>query len=352
MTYKRILIGTDGSDTAMVAQQAATNLAKEVGAELLVTFAVDPTALDAETADAVLEYALTQAKRDGAEARGLRRGGNPAEVLIHTARREEADLIVVGNRGMGQKARRFITGGAPDQISHESPCDLLIVRTETRAGEAKEPGNYRRIVVGVDGSATADEASRKAYDLSIMLGSRLSLVNVGEPLLGGIVLKDTKERLGGRRIDTLQLRGDPADRISQAAEEQEGDLVVVGNKGMAGAKRFVFGAVPDRISHQAPRDVLIVRTTGKSLAELAPGEGALIVEGGHRLAAYRDESGQAFVLSPRCTHMGCTVGWNDSDKSWDCPCHGSRYDHAGKVIQGPAKVDLPPVAVQDGSAGT
>jgi len=256
---------------------------------------------------------------------------------------------VVGNRGMGTRARRFITGGAPDQISHESPCDLLIVRTETRADEAKEPGNYRRIVVGVDGSATADEASRKAYDLSIMLGSRLSLVNVGEPILGNVVLKDTKERLGGRRIDTLQLRGDPADRISEAAAQQEADLVVVGNKGMAGAKRFLMGSVPDRISHQSPRDVLIVRTTGKSLAELAAGEGGLIVEGGHRLAAYRDETGRAFVMSPRCTHMGCTVGWNAADRSWDCPCHGSRFNYDGKVIQGPAKVDLTPAQVADAS---
>ena len=255
--------------------------------------------------------------------------------------------MVVGNRGMGTRAGRFITGGAPDQISHMAPCDLLIVRTETRAGEAKEPGDYRRILVGVDGSPTAEEASRQAYDLSVMLGAKLALVSVGEPLMSGIVLKDTAERLGGRRIETVALRGDPADRISAAAAEQDADLLVVGNKGMAGAKRFVFGAVPDRISHQAPRDVLIVRTTGKSLEELAPGEGALILEGGRRLAAFRDDDGTPHVLQPKCTHMGCTVDWNAGERTWDCPCHGSRYGIDGNVLQGPAKDPLPLVQLSE-----
>jgi nucleotide-binding universal stress UspA family protein len=284
--------------------------------------------------------------------RGVRRAGNPTEVLIETAKREEADLIVVGNRGMGIRARRFVTGGAPDELSHQAPCDLLIVRTATRSGQAKDPGEYRRIMVGVDGSPTADEASRKAYDLSIMLGARLSLVSVGEPLMAGVVMRDTAERLGGRRVETLSVRGDPTERICEAAERQQADLLVVGNKGMAGPKRFVFGSIPDRISHQAPRDVLIVRTTGKSLQELAPGEGALIVEGGRRLAAYRDEEGRAHVLLPRCTHMGCTVGWNAADRTWDCPCHGSRFDVEGKVVQGPAKDELSPVQLADSSTSS
>ncbi|MFN2545549.1 MAG: universal stress protein [Actinomycetota bacterium] len=347
MTYRKIVIGTDGSETAAVAQQAATALARECDAELIVAYAVDPSEFDREVADAVLEYAVAQAHREKVPARGVRRGGNPGEMLVETARGEEADLIVVGNRGMGERARRFITGGAPDRISHDAPCDLLIVRTATRAEEAKEPGAYERILVGVDGSSTADEAARTAYDLSVMLGARLTVLSVGEPLMSGILAKDTAQRLGGRRIETTVSRGDPAARISEAAREHDADLVVVGNKGMAGMKRFVFGSVPDRISHQAPRDTLIVRTTGKSLAELLPGQGALIVEEGRRLAAYRDEAGATYVMSPRCTHMGCTVGWNAGDRTWDCPCHGSRYRHDGKVIQGPAAADLATVEVAE-----
>ena len=87
---------------------------------------------------------------------------------------------------------------------------------------------------------------------------------------------------------------------------------------------------------QAPRD----RQRGP---ELLPGQGSLVLEGGRRLAAYRDPDGGYHVLVPKCTHMGCTVGWNDAERTWDCPCHGSRFDVEGKVLQGPAKVELPPV---------
>ena len=338
--YKRILIGTDGSETAAVAQRAATSLAKELEAEVVVVHAVDPSGFDAALAEEILKTAVEWSLAEGAKVRGVRRAGNPAEVIGAAAKEAEADLVVVGNRGMGQRAGRFVTGGVPDAVSHQSPADLLIVRTETRAETANEPGQYRRIIVGVDGSPTADEASRSAYDLSVMLGAKLSLVNVGEPLLGNVVLKDTAERLGGRRIETFQRRGDPVRHICREAEAQGADLVVVGNKGMAGSRRFAFGSVPDRISHESPRDVLIVRTTGKALAELLPGQGSLILEGGRRLAAYRDPDGVAHVLNPKCTHMGCTVGWNDAERTWDCPCHGSRYDVEGDVIQGPAKVAL------------
>jgi nucleotide-binding universal stress UspA family protein/nitrite reductase/ring-hydroxylating ferredoxin subunit len=349
VTYKRIVIGTDGSETAAVAQRAATSLAKEFDAELVVTHAVDPSGFDAKHADQVLGTAVEWSLAEGAKARGERRGGEPAEVLIRTARESDADLIVLGNKGMGHRAGRFVTGGVPDRVSHESPTDLLIVRTETRADDAHTPGEYRRIVVGVDGSPTADEASRQAYDLSVMLGAKLALVNVGEPLLGNIVLKDTAERLGGRRVETFQLRGDPVKLICKAVEEQDADLVVVGNKGMTGGRRFAFGSVPDRISHESPRDVLIVKTTGKSLAELLPGQGSLVLEGGRRLAAFRDDEGRYHVVSPKCTHMGCTVGWNDAERTWDCPCHGSRYDVDGNVLQGPAKVALAPVERVGGS---
>ncbi len=69
---------------------------------------------------------------------------------------------------------------------------------------------------------------------------------------------------------------------------------------------------------------------------LAPGEAGLRVVNGHKVAAYRDETGQLHAISARCTHMGCLVSWNTAEQSWDCPCHGSRFDVDGRVIQGPA----------------
>ncbi|PAZ15833.1 FAD-dependent oxidoreductase [Streptomyces sp. SA15] len=69
---------------------------------------------------------------------------------------------------------------------------------------------------------------------------------------------------------------------------------------------------------------------------LPRGEGAVVRTGGGRLAVYRDEGGHLHALSPRCTHMGCIVAFNAAERAWECPCHGSRFDTDGKVVQGPA----------------
>ncbi len=100
------------------------------------------------------------------------------------------------------------------------------------------------------------------------------------------------------------------------------------------ARRFVGGRV----------------SLAPSLADLAPGQGAVVQEGGRRLAAYRDESGALAVLSARCTHMGCLVAFNDAERSWDCPCHGSRFDLAGRVLEGPATEPLAEEPITDADA--
>jgi glycine/D-amino acid oxidase-like deaminating enzyme/nitrite reductase/ring-hydroxylating ferredoxin subunit len=82
------------------------------------------------------------------------------------------------------------------------------------------------------------------------------------------------------------------------------------------------------------------RGESTDLQELTAGEGRLLKLNGRKTAAYRDEQGQLHALSPVCTHMGCHVSWNPAERSWDCPCHGSRFTGEGTVIQGPATRDL------------
>jgi len=77
------------------------------------------------------------------------------------------------------------------------------------------------------------------------------------------------------------------------------------------------------------------------LASIAPGTGAVVRIDGERLAAFRDATGALAVLSPVCTHLKCIVHWNAAEQSWDCPCHGSRFDVTGEVIEGPALSPLP-----------
>jgi nucleotide-binding universal stress UspA family protein len=145
---------------------------------------------------------------------------------------------------------------------------------------------YESMVVGTDGSATAGEAVRQATVLARQVGAKVHLVSAYEPVpearlreeregLPGDVewlinpredvsstLKDAAEEIRnqGLRVEVHAREGDPADAILDVAEEQGADLIVVGNKGMTGAKRFLLGSVPNKVSHHAPCSVMIIRT--------------------------------------------------------------------------------------------
>jgi nucleotide-binding universal stress UspA family protein len=146
---------------------------------------------------------------------------------------------------------------------------------------------FASIVVGTDGSDTAKTAVRYAIDLARELGARLQIVSAFEPVPEQrlrnrrleapedlqwavsprdeviTLLREALEdaRLAGVEAEVFSRQGDAADAIIDVAEEQRCDLIVVGNRGMTGAKRFLLGSVPNRVSHHAPCSVLIVRTT-------------------------------------------------------------------------------------------
>jgi len=107
-------------------------------------------------------------------------------------------------------------------------------------------------------------------------------------------------------------------------------------KPLAGAKDFVTEnahvarhLVGDRLSSKP-----------KGYDGLAPGEAAIVKIDGDNVAAFRDESGHVHAVSAACTHMGCLLGWNANDRTWDCPCHGSRFGLSGEVMNGPAVAPL------------
>ncbi|HJS96661.1 MAG TPA: universal stress protein [Solirubrobacteraceae bacterium] len=147
---------------------------------------------------------------------------------------------------------------------------------------------FASILVGTDGSETAQTAVRRAIELAAGLHARLQIVSAYEPvadqrLRGGQLDagEDVKwtvnphedalalleraraeaKEAGVAEVETFARQGDAADAILDVAEERGCDLVVVGNKGMTGAKRFLLGSVPNKVSHHAPCSVLIVRTT-------------------------------------------------------------------------------------------
>jgi nucleotide-binding universal stress UspA family protein len=146
---------------------------------------------------------------------------------------------------------------------------------------------FRSIVVGTDGSDTAGKAVAAAAELAKRIGARLDVVCAYEPVPQSRLREEARparEDLqwmmnaredvdatlraaadsvveAGIEVQTFAREGDPADAILDVAEERGAELIVVGNKGMTGAKRFLLGSVPNKVSHHAPCSVLIIRTT-------------------------------------------------------------------------------------------
>ena len=81
----------------------------------------------------------------------------------------------------------------------------------------------------------------------------------------------------------------------------------------------------------------------KDPGAIAPGHGAVMREGMSKVAVYKEESGNVHRCSATCTHLACIVQWNPFERTWDCPCHGSRFDPKGRVLMGPAITDLSPL---------
>lgn len=83
------------------------------------------------------------------------------------------------------------------------------------------------------------------------------------------------------------------------------------------------------------------------VSAVSRGEAKILQIGGEKAGVYRDDEGEVHAVSPVCTHMGCLVDWNGAERTWDCPCHGSRFDPNGRVLRGPAKKDLKPQLVPE-----
>ncbi|MDP2210574.1 MAG: FAD-dependent oxidoreductase [Candidatus Aquicultor sp.] len=107
---------------------------------------------------------------------------------------------------------------------------------------------------------------------------------------------------------------------------------------VASGRAFVAGGV--NILKQYASS-LLVPTHAHSLADIPKGAGMKVLINKKEIAAYKDEEGTVTAISPVCTHLSCIVNWNNAEKTWDCPCHGSRYDRQGEVIHGPALKNLP-----------
>ena len=284
--YKKIVVGTDLSDTARIATDRAHLLAQKLGADLTLVHA-------GRDSDELAKLASELG------ARPVARAGNPAEVLLGEVETQDADLLVVGSVGM-TGARRFLLGSVPNKISHHSTTDVLIVKTDPPPRSIE---SYSTILVGTDGSPTATRAVKMAAGLAAAVGAKPVIVCVYTPpteqelkrmksdpsdpvaqwsagrdergvpdefrwrIAGAAQAEDVLERslqhasAGGVEPEVRAVEGHPAETLISLAEDEGFDLIAVGSVGMSGPKRFMLGNVPHRISHHAPTDILILHTS-------------------------------------------------------------------------------------------
>ena len=291
--FKTILVPTDGSDDAILAEQVASDLAKRTGAALhlahvwhFVTYAGDPYFYPAalpddyltmyeETGRAIVEQEAERIKATGitvAQTHLLE--GRAADVIADLAEKIGADLIVVGSRGLGP-LRRLVLGSVSEGIAHHAPCPVLTVRGGATAWPPQ------RVVIGNDGSESADRATQLAAQVAAIYGARGILVRAYEPVL---VLDSDTPRPSRRRDELIEEAAtalnerataltaafgappethlaleDPAALLVEAAEaDAVPTLIVVGSRGLGAFQRFRLGSTSTKVLHAARCPVLVV----------------------------------------------------------------------------------------------
>jgi nucleotide-binding universal stress UspA family protein len=231
MPVDRIVVGTDGSDSAARAVEHAARLARTAGAELLVAHVYrtrDPAEATApRDLGASLLRDVAARHGEGLTVRSVLREGPAGDVLVALAAEENAGLVVVGNRGLGR--RRVLIGTVPARVAAGAPCDVFIAHTTP-----VDHPQVARVLIATDRSATARRAEATAARWVSALGAESEILRV--------------------------TGGDPAEGIVRAAAEHRTDLIVLGNKGITGMRRFL-SSVPSKVARHAPCHVLLVKTT-------------------------------------------------------------------------------------------
>ena len=282
--FQNIAVGTDGSERAWRAVARAAQLAAACDATLHVIHAYQGTRESIEAAGrAVIERLEPELAATGARVQPYALQGDPADVMIDWAQHNDVDLIVVGNKGMTGRRGRLL-GSIPNAVAHEAPCAVMIVPTQ------HEGDLFGTVVVGTDGSERAGRAVVNAAELAGMFGATLHLVfafkgvaqATAEAMASGAVTTAPSDlgteieeeaaavggglegqaealRARGLAVETHAIAANAPSAILDTANQVGADLIVVGNKGMTGAKRML-GSIPNTISHSAECAVLIVPT--------------------------------------------------------------------------------------------
>lgn len=289
--FKKILLCTDGSEQALHAVQMTADLACRLNAQVTLVHVLDlmivygPFALTPEAAPSseitigyleeaqkeMLRHAGQVLEQAGVSHRTLGELGQPVERIVTLAEHEQADLVVLGSRGLS-RWKALLLGSVSEGVVHHAPCSVLIVREATT--------KWENILIASDGSEGAGRAVREGMELGKACQAAVTVCNVVErhlpyhdvlhehPTLEAYAVK-LREAVN-RQVEPVaqelaisyqlcQEEGHPAEALGGYAERQKADLIVMGSRGLGGFQRLMLGSVCDSVLHHAPCSVLVVR---------------------------------------------------------------------------------------------
>src|SRR5262245_25454719 len=158
--YRRIVVATDGSDSAETAETIASTVASISGGRLTISHAYQ----NPDRAGEAVSRAEEIAEREGARSEVALSAEAPADAILMTADEKDAELIVIGSVGLSTSEQLF--GSVSRRVVTHAPCDVLLTRARTIGEHDKQAPPYRRMLIATDGSSTADRAARKGYALA------------------------------------------------------------------------------------------------------------------------------------------------------------------------------------------
>ena len=267
--------GYDGSDAARSGLVRAAQLAGPGGRVAVVVAAPllfrvgngEPAGEQAPAPDELAAEAVELLGRLGVDAESVVSPLEPADALLEAARDLRAELLVVGTRGRG-RAARAVLGSVSTAALHHSPCDVLVVRPGPDLADREAPPDWpQSVLVAYDASPWAERALERATEL-VRPGGAICLAHATPPrarraraAVARAALQKARDRLAASElsVDVLELEGDPASAIAEAARTCGADLLVVGSRSRGPAMRLILGSVSTAIVHRAEQDVLVVR---------------------------------------------------------------------------------------------
>jgi len=278
-------------------------------------------------------------------------------VAIHTKQAPYLSYVIGVRvpRGLIPKALYWDTG--PSDHGHPVPYHYVRLQSMSNPnGSGRNGDGYELLIVGGEDHKTgqAKDADERYARLAKWTRERFPMAEAIEHCWSGQVMEpvDGMAFIGPNPMDEPNVfiaTGDSGNGMTHGmiAGMLLTDLICGRENRWASLydpSRISFGAMPsfakENLNVAGQYAEWFTGGEVDSADEIAPGSGAIIRRGFKKIAAHRDSNGHVHECSAVCPHLGCIVAWNDSDETWDCPCHGSRFDAYGHVLNGPANSDL------------